>query len=260
MPISKYLLAMIFFAILLSGCATHIQTNRDVLYQTSTINALLEGVYDGDQNFGKLRQYGDFGIGTFDAIDGEMIAFGGNFYQIKADGTAHTVDDSMKAPFAVVTFFDIDKSIPIENAENYKRLGQILDDNLPTKNIFYAIRIDGIFKYIKTRSVPKQNKPYPKLVDVVKKQPNFEFHNIEGTIVGFWCPSYVEGINVKGYHFHFLTKDKKSGGHLLECQMEKVKAEIDYTSEFYLALPDNDDFYRVDLSIDKEKELNKVEK
>jgi acetolactate decarboxylase len=107
----------------------------------------------------------------------------------------------------------------LDKAEDYGQLEQYLDKLLPTENIFYAIKIEGTFKYIKTRSVPKQNKPYPPLVEVVKNQPTFEFHNVKGTIVGFRCPSYVEGINVPGYHLHFITGDKKAGGHLLECHL-----------------------------------------
>jgi len=249
----------IFLVIALFGCS-HFQPNNDVLFQTSTIDALLEGVYDGEVTYKELEQHGDFGIGTFNGLDGEMIGLDGKFYQIKADGVAYPVDSSQKAPFAVVTFFEADKSVVLEQDLNYKQLEQYLDNLLPTKNIFYAIKIDGIFKYIKTRSVPKQNKPYPPLVEVVKNQPTFEFHNVEGTIAGFWCPVYVEGINVPGYHLHFINEAQKAGGHLLECQIKDVKVEIDYTSEFYMALLESNEFYEVDLAKDKQAELDKVEK
>jgi len=249
----------IFLVIAISGCS-HFQKNNDVLFQTSTIDALLEGVYDGGITYEELKQHGDFGIGTFNGLDGEMIGLEGKFYQIKADGKAYPVDGSLKAPFAVVTLFEPDKSVLLEQHLDYNQLAQYLDSLLPTKNIFYAIKIDGMFKYIKTRSVPKQNKPYPPLVEVVKNQPKFEFHDVEGTIVGFWCPVYVEGINVPGYHLHFITGDKKAGGHLLECQIKDVKVEIDYTSEFHMALLESSEFYEVDLAKDKQAELDKVEK
>jgi len=106
-------------AICLSGCS-YVQKNNDVLFQTSTINALLNGVYDGDISFQELKQYGGFGLGTVNALDGEMIGLEGKFYQIKADGIAYPVDDSMKTPFAVVTFFEPDKSALLgESINNY---------------------------------------------------------------------------------------------------------------------------------------------
>ena len=259
MRIIRYLLTAILLVVTMTGCL-HCKKNKDVLFQISTIGALLEGVYDGETTYGELKRHGDFGIGTFNGLDGEMIGLEGKFYQIKTDGIAYLVDDSIKTPFAVVTFFESDKSALLEKIENYDQLKKYLDKLLPTKNIFYAIKIEGTFKYVKTRSVPGQNKPYPLLVEVVKTQSIFEFHNVKGTIVGFWCPSYVEGVNVPGYHLHFITEDRKAGGHLLECHLQNARVDIDYTSEFYMALLKSDEFYKTDLTRKKQKELDKVEK
>jgi acetolactate decarboxylase len=240
------------------GC-THVQKN-DVVFQSSTINALLKGVYDGDVSFGELKRNGDFGIGTFNALDGEMIGLEGAFYQIKVDGVAYPVKNSMKTPFAVVTFFAPDKTVMLDTTDNYTQLKTYLDGLLPSRNIFYAIKAEGKFKYIKTRSVPGQNKPYPPLVQVVKKQSFFEFQDIEGTIVGFRSPDYVQGINVPGYHMHFITQDRKAGGHLLECRIQNVKVEIDNIHNFFMALPHGGEFYRADLAQDEKKDLETVEK
>jgi len=166
----------------------------------------------------------------------------------------------MKTPFAIVTFFGPDKTILLDKDMDYDQLKHYLDSLLPTKNIFYAVKIEGIFRYIKTRSVPRQTKPYPPLVEVVKNQTTFEFQDVEGTIVGFRCPSYVKGINIPGYHLHFITKDKKGGGHLLECRTQNMKIEIDYTSEFFMVLAESGEFYKTDLTKEKQKELEKVEK
>lgn len=238
MKIIRYLLVLTSLVIAISGCSC-LPENKDVLFQTSTMNAIFKGVYDGEITYKELRQHGDFGIGTFNGLDGELFALEGKFYRIKADGMAYPVDDSMKTPFAVVTFFEPDKSVLLDETFDYKQLQQYLDNLLPTKDIFYAIKIEGTFKYIKARNIPKQNKPYPQFSEVVKSQLIFEFHNVEGTMVGFWCPAYLEEINVPGYHLHFITKDKKTGGHLLECQVQNVKIEIDYTPEFHMALSES---------------------
>lgn len=257
----KKMLKVIVFLFLITsftGCVS--LRNQDVLYQTSTINALLEGIYDGEETFGELKKYGDFGLGTFNALDGEMVAVDGKFYQIKTDGIAYPVSSSMKTPFAVVTFFKPDKIFIIDKVKNYEELKKFIDERLPSKNIFYAIKIEGNFEYIKTRSVPRQKKPYLPLVEVVKKQSIFTFHNVKGTVIGFRCPSFVKGLNVPGYHLHFITEDRKAGGHILECSMKNVKAEIDYTTKFYLVLPESSRFYKVDVSGNKEKQLEKVER
>ena len=167
----KHLLLAITLVILICG-RSYAQKNEEVIYQTSTINALLDEVYDGNVTFGELKRHGDLGLGTFNNLDGEMIGLDGEFYQIKADGVAYPVDDSMKTPFAIVTFFEPDKTIVFKKPVNYGQLKLYLDGMLPTENIFYAFKIEGTFKYIKARSVPGQNKPYPPLVEIVRGPAN----------------------------------------------------------------------------------------
>ena len=254
----------------ITACSTNVSSpqyadnpipQRETLVQVSTIDAILSGIYDGVMTFGTLKEYGNFGIGTFEGLDGEMIGLDGNFYQVKADGIAYPVSDSTKTPFACVTFFDTDLEEQLAEDMNYEQLGEFLDRILPTTNIFYAIKIEGAFSYMKTRSVPHQEKPYPPLVEVTKNQPVFEFNDVEGTIVGFRCPAYVKGINVPAYHLHFLTQDRDGGGHILEFKIKEAAAYVDYTSEFLMILPGEDsDFYKIDLAQDKQEELEKVEK
>lgn len=262
------LLCLLFISI--SGCSSNPTTQkyadnpvaqRETLIQISTIDALLSGVYDGVMDFGTLKGYGDFGIGTFEGLDGEMLGFDGSFYQVRADGIAYAVPDSMETPFASITFFEIDSTHDLPEGIDYEQLQDFLNGVLPTGNIFYTIKIEGVFSYMKTRSVPAQEKPYPPLAEVTQNQPTFEFNDVEGTIVGFRCPAYVAGVNVPGYHLHFLTKNRDSGGHVLEFQIAEAVASVDYTSEFLMILPGADsDFYEVDLTQDKQEELEKVEK
>lgn len=275
--ITRYLSVALFlaFVAVISGCLHHSPCpyyppqgkeafcwpqGKDTLFQISTIDALLEGVYDGEMTCRELKQYGNFGIGTFDGLDGEMIELSGNIYQIRADGVASAAADSTKVPFAAVTSFEPDKAILLDKSMDFKQLAQYLDTLLPTKNIFYAIKITGDYAYIKSRSVPRQDKPYPPLVEVVKSQPTFEFQNVKGTVLGFRCPEYVKGINVPSYHLHFLTEDGKAGGHLLECLIQNAQVEIDYTCGFYMALPEGGAFYQANLTGEKHSDLNKVEK
>ena len=255
--ISFFLLILAVFS--WTGCSSS-QGTDDTLFQISTINALLDGEYAGAMTFGELKKHGTFGLGTFDALDGEMIGLEGKFYQIKADGVAHPVSDSMTTPFAVVTVFEADQTLSSPDSMDYEELQCYLDEALPDTNIFYAIKIEGTFQYIKTRSVPRQEEPYPPLVEVVKEQTIFEFHNIEGTIVGFRCPDTVKGVNVPGYHLHFITSDRKAGGHLLACKLQNVTIGIDYTSEFYMVLPQHEGAQqKSEPSKDRSGELKEVE-
>lgn len=252
-------LAVILAIILILAVPASADTKRDTLYQVSTIDALMAGLYDGSVSIGQLAKHGDIGLGTFDKLDGEMIVVDGKVYRITADGLAHLPDKSVTTPFAAVTFFDRDVTVRIGNEMNLAALKEYLDGLIPSKNLFYAIRIDGTFSYVKTRSVPSQKKPYPPLVDAVAHQTVSEFTNVEGTIVAVRCPYFVKGVNVTDYHLHFITADRKRGGHLLDCTIKSGDLALDTTPEFDLFLPNDDGFYRMNFEADNQSDLQKVE-
>ena len=167
----------------------------------------------------------------------------------------------MTLPFAEVTFFENDWQERITPGTALAQLQMALDRMLPSKNIFCAIKITGTFSYVKTRSVPKQVKPYPVLTEVTKNQSVFEFKNVTGTIVGFRCPDYVSGVNVPGYHLHFLTSDLKAGGHILDLITDNATAVLDFTPNFMMMLPGmSSDFYKVNLSGDQDQGIQQAEK
>lgn len=240
---------LILFAFLFSArsaCAT--QKDREVLFQYSTIGALMAGIYDGEMPFGELRKRGNIGIGTVNGLDGELVFLDRKFYQVKSDGKVRVLKSSALTPFAAVTFFDIDKSICVKDSMNMEQLKKLLGTLMLTKNIIYCFKITGTFSYVKTRSVPRQTMPYPILTEAVKNQAVFEFDNIKGTIVGFYFPQYMQEINVADYHMHFIDKSRRSGGHLLECQTKDIKIEVDYTYDLALQLPNNSIFQNTNLT------------
>ena len=235
------------------------ERRHHALFQTSTVEALLDGNYDGDLTFAELGARGDFGLGTFDALDGEMIGLDGAFYQVKADGRAYEVDEQAKTPFAVVTFFEPARLETLDGPMDYAALQAHLDRDLTDPTTVYAVRVDGRFDYVKTRSVPRQRKPYPPLIEVVEHQPTFELRHVRGSLVGFRFPDYAGGLNVPGYHFHFITEDKSAGGHLLECRISHGELHIDHESDLELELPEGVEEAVSNLSASQVEALRRVE-
>lgn len=233
--------------------------DRDVICQVAPIQSLSAGIYEGTYSFGRLKLRGDIGIGTFNALDGEMVCLDGVFYRVGSDGRAVSVPDSSLTPFAVVTFFDEDARFENISAGSMAALCAELDKRLGSLNLFYVVRIDGVFDYIKVRSVPAQARPYKPLLEAVKNQTVFEHRNVSGALVGFRCPSYVEQVNVPGYHFHFLTADRKAGGHVLELRFKGLDARVDKSSELSLVLPESDDFVNAALGGGEYRDLKRIE-
>lgn len=253
-------LTFIALLFLMISCDNSSVLKNDIVFQTSTFDALLSGNYEGTINFSELAKKGDFGIGTFNELDGEMIALDGTFYQIKSDGQVYPVEQDMMTPFAVVTNFIADTTFQLSNNFNFKQLNDFIDQLIPSKNIFYAIKIEGDFEKVITRSVPKQTKPYPDLIEVVKNQPLFEFNSQNGVLVGFRVPEFLEGINVPAYHYHYLNEGKSEGGHLLECVLTEVTISIDWIHQTQILLPNTKTFYQLNLLKDRSKESEMVER
>ena len=229
------------------------------LFQTSTIDALLDGNYDGDVSFAELAERGDFGLGTLDALDGEMISLDGHFYQVKSDGVAQPVDGRTKTPFAVVTFFESVRPRTPEAAMDFTALCELVDKLLNDKSVCCAVRVDGHFSHVKTRSVPRQRKPYPPLAEVVKNQPAFELHDVSGSLVGFRFPDYAQGLNVAGYHFHFITEDRSAGGHVLGCRLTEGALYIDREADLRVELPPAVSLPMPDQTASKRETLDRIE-
>jgi acetolactate decarboxylase len=230
------------------------------IFQESTINALLEGVYDGSMTYGELRRHGDFGLGTFDALDGEMAAIDGEFYQVKADGVAYPVADEQRTPFATVLFFRPTLERSLTGPLDYEHFQALVDGLMEGPNLFYAVRVDGHFASVTTRSVPRQHKPYPPLAEVAKVQPVFHLEDVSGTLAGFRFPDFARGLNVPGFHLHFLTEDRKAGGHVLDLVLTRGELAIDASARFHLELPTNPAFLHADLGHDHSDDLDRAER
>src|SRR5215203_2949471 len=202
--------------------------------------------------------HGDFGLGTFEALDGEMVALDGEYYQIRADGRAYPVDGQTKTPFAVVTLFEPSLSETL-GTTNLAALCKRVDRLSGDASVCCGVRVDGHFGYVRTRSVPRQRKPYPPLVEVVKNQPVFELHDVSGSLVGFKFPDYAQGLNVAGYHFHFITADRSAGGHVLECRLRSGELRLDQEADLQVELPSGVGLPVPDRSSAKRETLDRIE-
>jgi len=232
-----------------------------MLYQASLLQALALGEYDGFITIGELKKNGNIGIGTFDGLDGEMIMLDGVVYKASADGSVSVMGDGAKAPFANVTFAanDLSKNV---TATSMKGLGDELDKTVASEGInsVYFIKLNGVFNSIMVRSVPKQKRPYRKLADALSlEQVEWTLKDISGTIVGLYCPSYMSAVNNHGWHLHFISDDRKKGGHVLDLSVTDGKCMFTKVDSLKIVLPDNGSFHSLDLSQDQERDIKRIE-
>lgn len=234
-------------------------TTDNLLYLCAPINALVEGIYEEKIPLHEIKKRGDFGLGTFDDLDGEMVMIDHKVYQIPSDGRVKQITDDRATPFAAVTFY---KPLSTDQAPapmDYHAFLDWLASLLPSPNLFYALKIEGMFSRIKTRSVPKQE-CYRPLVEVTKDQPVFDFQNIAGTLAGFYTPSFMASLSVPGLHLHFLSDDLRHGGHLLECDTHDVKVGVQMLDRVELSLPKSLEYLTWNFQRDIGQDLTKAEK
>ena len=216
----------------------HAEREPHVLFQASTIAALLEGAYEGDLSFDELAEHGDLGLGTLNGLDGEMIALDGRFYRADVEGAVGEIAGSARTPFAVVTRFEPAIEAELEGPLDHAGLLARLDALIPADAASCAIRLDGRFELVRARSVPEQTPPYRPLTEVVLEQNVFELTEVEGTMLGFRVPDYAEGIEVSGYHLHFIDVDRGRGGHVLSSRCAgPLRARLDPSSDLHVELP-----------------------
>jgi acetolactate decarboxylase len=237
----------------------HAEHEPHLLFQASTIGALLDGAYEGDVTFAELAEHGDTGLGTLNALDGEMIALDGRFFRADVYGRINEVDPAERTPFSVVVWFEsaveFESAAPLDNDEFLA----LLDERMPAGATSCAVRVDGEFELVRARSVPRQEPPYRPLTEVVAEQRVFALREVGGTIVGFRFPDYVEGLEVSGYHLHFVTDDRSRGGHVLDCRPRRVRVRMDPSTDLHVELPPGIDLAGAELAQSTREALRRAE-
>lgn len=239
---------------------TSLLAHHREVYQYSTISALLDGVYDGDATVADILRHGDFGLGTFNHLDGEMIILDGICYRLRSDGTATRAAPSDRTPFAAVTRFRRDFDIAVDADCDRAVVIKAIDERIASTNLIYAIRVAGHFATIHTRTVAEQQQPYPPLTEATAGQAETQFTDVSGTLVGFRTPDFEQGISVAGYHLHFLNESRTAGGHVLDFTLARGEVAVSGASQLHLSLPTSGEFLAAKLSApDVAEQIKKAE-
>jgi len=216
---------------------THDPAVEHVAFQTGTLNSLMDGGFDGDTTIGELLAHGDQGIGTIDSLDGEMVIVDGEPFVVHADGTVASLALDVRTPFAVVCRFAPYVEVDLESPHDMNAV-LAAAESVAGERSFVAIRVDGAFTDLRLRSVEGQTPPYPPLTEVTRHQTEWSIASAHGSMVGFRFPDRVAGVEVPGYHMHFLSHDRTCGGHVLDLRVESGLLRVDGGDELHVELPD----------------------
>lgn len=220
------------------------ENTDDEVFYVSLNEAIHQGQYDGVLPVRELKAQGSMGVGSTARLAEEIVMLDGVVYGIPADGNAYELSDTAQVAYAAVKAFEPDENLSLNEAMAKDEVEASLDA-ARTKNAFAAIRVSGRFPSIRYRSFNPQEKPYQSTDEV----PNVEFtrSDIAGTMVGFYTPESADVLNSPVYHFHFISEDKSTGGHVLDYELTEADVEIDYASQLNVQLPDPELLQHIDL-------------
>lgn len=187
------------------------------VHQVGTYDYLVQPDFDAVAPLADVVGNSTIGLGTFDQLDGELVLVRGTVYRVGTDGTPQEVSLDRTTPFFQGVRFSAQEWVTLATDTACSDLIPIIDAAAGAQDGIVAVRINGTFSALTTRSVPKQDKPYPPLSEVVAEQVEFPMTDRKATLVGFRQGSDMLGVGQPGLHLHGLTRDGQAGGHVLSC-------------------------------------------
>ena len=233
------------------------------LYQLALFQSVAQGEYYGASSVAAFKQHGDFGMGIFEAVNGELIMLDGVVYQALYDGSVVIPPEDAQIPYGNCAFFTPDICLPDISCGSLETLETILNETVleQGKNQFYFARIQGFFPSVRVRSELAQQEPYRMLnIALRTDQREYCYENISGTMVGLYCPAYMQSMNAPGWHFHFISEDRSAGGHMTGAALKGCKTQLCKMSRLVTDIPDSDTFNAKDLGIDVMDAIREAER
>ena len=237
--------------------------DKQTMYQVSTLQALAMGYSRSIVTVKELLEHGDIGLGTFEDVNGEMIVLDGGCFRAQEDGSVVPADPAMGVPFSSVTFLQSCPEIPVSNVSDIDKLKQLLDLKIEEDfglNSMHVARVDGIFETVCARSESAYRSQHVSLKDILQKtQKDFCFPDISGTLVCVYFPDYMDGINAPGWHLHFVSDDRKHGGHVFDLVLRQGTMKLNKISQIRIQLPTSPAFDTYSLKQASQDEIREVE-
>lgn len=233
------------------------------IYQVSTLQALALGYSRAVISAGELLKEGDTGLGTYEDVNGEMIVMDGHCYRADQSGNITEVAPETGVPFAAVARLYGEQQFPLKDMQDITSVRTELTRKIEERfglNSMHIVRIDGEFEKVDARSEASYRSHHISLKEILgQTQEAFLFENIRGSLVGVYFPDYMDGINMPGWHLHFLSEDRSKGGHVFDLSMREGTAKVDKISNIFINLPKEAAFDTYSLKQDLQDEIKSVE-
>ena len=233
------------------------------MYQISTLQALALGYTRSVVRTDELLSHGNTGLGTFEDVNGEMIVIDRHCYQAAEKGSVTEMPPDTGVPFASVANLQGDRVFTLSEIPDIEHLKMELNLKIEEDfglNSMHIAKIEGDFERVDARSESAYRSHHVELKDILgKTQKSFCFEQIRGTMVCIYYPDYMDGINAPGWHLHFISEDRKWGGHVFDLQMRRGEVFLDKISRIEIQLPSEPAFDTYSLKEASQQDIKEVE-
>lgn len=231
----------------------------NILYQYSLISGLIQGVCSDGVAANKILEKGTHGLGTVAELDGEIVVIDNQAYHFTATGNVRRLTKNDTIPFAMMTNFQ-PSTVRYLTYLSQKSLWEHLSPLVgPGKNYFLALQAEARFECLTIRIIPKRDSADETLSDLAKRQKIQTAEHSIGVLFGFWSPEYTTGFSVPGFHLHYLSEDRKIGGHVLDFKAQNAKVSAAVLKEYHLELPQTEEFRDAGVSTPASHEVESAE-
>ena len=237
--------------------------DNNCMYQVSTLQALALGYTRSVVRTDELLSHGNTGLGTFEDVNGEMIVIDRHCYQAAEKGSVTEMPPDTGVPFASVANLQGDRVFTLSEIPDIEHLKMELNLKIEEDfglNSMHIAKIEGDFERVDARSESAYRSHHVELKDILgKTQKSFCFKQIRGTMVCIYYPDYMDGINAPGWHLHFISEDRKWGGHVFNLQMKRGEVFLDKINRIEIQLPSEPAFDTYSLKEASQQDIKEVE-
>jgi acetolactate decarboxylase len=166
-----------------------------------------------------------------DGLNGEVISVRGVTWRVPASGVPVEVSPSEGIAFGIAAHGGREHHIHISVGNDMTGILSAIDaylaeNHVDHEDVVCAVEIEGSFSDVLLRTEAAPTFPEETLTEVLENEIRFEFDEWRGTLVGFRFPDASDGQTIPGLHFHAISANQDSGGHVHEVVTTDVLATI----------------------------------